>query len=241
MVSKIKPIPGKWFLCLLKGVVLILVVTIFFSACYYPETYNFFREPISRLGGILSTDFGEVNVISQWMFISGFVACGVLCGICFIFAIINGIKPAYRVNKSLVGYIIFTICIFFMMIGAFGTAFPYDGNYWIHLSGVGTFLVSFLLFNILAQCHSKKRRKSKGEADKWEKTVILLIFVFSVLYLVTLSVNKCVYEETNMIFLFLDVFFQKLSLTACFIAIFLLDPDDMLFPLKKKPQRSEDV
>ena len=200
-----------------------VALTIGLAWWQYKDTYLFFQETISTLGGYLSIS-GLDNSSSTMIFSIGFPLCG---AITFIISMI------YFFNKELffnTGKAIFALL---MTIGSIGIAIPRDHEQLraVHAIGAALFIGAFGIFNGVSQLlryshkHRPKKPEEKKTLDFYLDLTMVYITVLSILfYLVILIVHLVLNVGWTEI---AQAAAQKLVLITSFITAFFLDKDDM--------------
>ncbi|MHA1673394.1 MAG: hypothetical protein ACTSYI_07180 [Promethearchaeota archaeon] len=227
----------------------VLVHTLFNTIVHYPEPYLFFKETFSRLGGITSS-VGNPNDSGAAIFATGIQICGLLTlilGFAYLYwdrviqpsqqsELIQSTQSTQSTDtqeniksKSNLG---FSILSFIMSGGFILLTVPYDHPRLtiLHIIGVIMFVGGFAVLNFYAQIH---RRTLIGSGNKLgknvtfvEKFLIGAIFVLGILYAVAFFLDFTFVG--NEIFHYLNATSQKAIIFTCLLAIFNLDPDDVL-------------
>ena len=215
---------------------IVLSMTILNSMFHYPIPYKFWLEPISRLGGITAYSEDPNNTAGA-IFASGMQLCSFICifiSFCYLYweKVISPIdyKTEYKFHPNRC-MIILTII---MAIGAFLLGIPYDHTRLriLHAMGVLLFIGGFATLNIIAQLH--RRNRKIGEKDDhtsgitiFEGIIIILIFFFMIIYLVAYVLFQFV-DPSSIILQYFNASSQKIIVILCLLALFNLDPDDVL-------------
>ncbi|UYP43995.1 hypothetical protein NEF87_000280 [Candidatus Lokiarchaeum ossiferum] len=215
---------------------IVITLTILNSMFHYPLPYKFWFEPISRLGGIHAYA-NAPNQTAGAIFASGMQYCTFIC-VFLSFAYIyweKVISPIdyqkdfkYHPNRCMI------ILTSTMGLGAFLLGIPYDHTKLklLHALGALIFIGSFSILNIIAQLH--KRIRKKGNSNEissgitlFEAILIVLIFIMMIVYLIAFMLFLM--SKTPSIPLqYFNATSQKIILILCLVAIFNLDPDDVL-------------
>ncbi len=217
---------------------LILSITILNAIFHYPTRYHFWWEPISRLGGINTTN-QLANDSAAAIFASGMQLCAYIC-LFIAFAYIyweKVISPVeYQQKGSHHPNRIMIILTVIMAAGAFLIGVPYDHGRWafLHAFGVLLFLGGFCVLNIIAQCHKRTRKRGQrtethSNITTFEIFLIASIFIAIVVYLVFFALDR-IYDRQMEIFNLCNACSQKAVVILCLVAIFNLDNDDVLLP-----------
>ena len=208
---------------LVWSITVVLILTITLAWWKYPESYEFFQESISSLGGYLSTT-GSVNTISSLIFSIGVILCGVIA---FIIAMIYFFKKELFFNTGK------AIIALFIAIGTIGIAIPRDheGMILFHAIGAAVFIGAFGIFNGVSQLlrYSHKHRPKKPEEKKTldfylDLSLVYLSGLSILIYLVLFILHTVLNVDWTGT---LQVIAQKMVLIISFIATFFLDKDDM--------------
>ena len=208
---------------LVWSITVVLILTITLAWWKYPESYEFFQESISSLGGYLSTT-GLVNTNSSLIFSIGVILCGVIA---FIIAMIYFFKKELFFNTGK------AIIALFIALGTIGIAIPRDreGMILFHAIGAIVFIGAFGIFNGVSQLlrYSHKHRPKKPEEKKTldfylDLSLVYLSGLSILIYLVLFILHTVLNVDWTGT---LQVIAQKMVLIISFIATFFLDKDDM--------------
>jgi len=199
----------------------IILLTIAFAWWQYPETFEFFYEFISQLGG-LESEHDLPNLVSSRIMSIGFGLCALIF---LVIAIIYLFKPQLEYNywKSFLNFV--------MVIGSAGIGTPLDHPTLRLFHGVGAalFLVCFGFLNFVDQYLRFNRKHVKQTSEKnrdyyRDFTMMIIVFVFVTIfvlsYVLRASVEHYLAEYPARIS-------QKLLLIVICIAIYFLDTNDM--------------
>ncbi len=208
---------------LVWSIAVVMILTIALAWWQYPESYNFFQDTISSLGGNFSIS-GLDNSISSMIFSIGISICG---GIAFIVAMIYFFKNELFFNTGK------AIIALFIVVGAIGISIPRDQGQLLILHGIGAiiFIGSFGIFNGVLQLlrYSHKHRPKKPE----EKKTLDFYLDLTMVYLTGLSIIFYLIIFVLHLAFSIDLIGQghalgqKIVLITSNIAIFFLDKDDM--------------
>lgn len=156
----------------------IIIITIALAWWKYPETYEFFQENVSNLGGNLS-NLGYDNSTSSLIMMIGF---GIIAAITFAISIIYVVSRRLRFN-----YIKAVLCLA-LAAGAAGLAVPWDHATlnMFHYIGAALFIITFGAFNFVSQGLRYYRKHKfipeRKNVDFWIDFVfiwiVLIAFVF---------------------------------------------------------------
>lgn len=214
-----------------------LILTVINAIFHYPEVYEFWGEPLSRLGGITSTK-GSPNDQSSAIFANGLQLISFLC-LCLGFAYIYWVKVIQSDKNPESKYhpnYLFAGLSFVMAIGALLLAVPYDHprDALLHALGTLMFILGFCVFNLVAQLHRRKRKTFiKEEVDRnftlFELILIILLFGLMVVYIFAFSLDRINNYEVKF-YNYFNSSTQKTLIIICLLAIFNLDADDVLLP-----------
>ncbi len=218
--SGIGPRGLRWMVWTL---VLLMVITIGLSWIFYTESYEFFQEAASYLGGIESWNEKNPNTMSQRIFTIGFVVIG-------IYSIFVSLSYFLHSNKFRFG-VLKGILLVVIGIGALGIAIPHDfGHPIVILHGIGAFLFlsGFAILNFTLQILRCVTRYHPVCEDKnfdyyLDYTFVVILILSAVFYFLIEILNYTgiqILEITPPIA-------QKIVLFATIIAAGLLDLDDM--------------
>ena len=204
-------------------ITVVMVITIGLAWWQYPESYQFFQDSISSLGGYLSKS-GLDNTNSSMIFTIGISLCG---GIAFIVSMIYFSKKNLFFNTGK------AIIALFVAIGTIGIAIPrdYEGLILVHAIGAALFIGAFGIFNGVSQLlryshrHRPKKPEEKKKLDFYLDLSMVYLSGFSILFyliiFILLLVLNADWPGT------MQAPAQKLVLITSFIATFFLDIDDM--------------
>jgi len=219
MWVKINPKGLRW---LIWGLFILLLITIGLAWGFYPEKYDFFREPVSSLGGLVSHDESTPNFPSYVIFSSGFVLMGVMAIIVSLVYFTNIKRFKFAILKGLL--------LFIMGLGAAFTAIPWDFKVILHGIGAFLFIASLAVINFVFQLlryikrHVPKPTDVKRAWDYYfDLTFVILLFAGGAFYFV---VQGLVWVGASIIFISTAIA-QKIVFFAALITIFLLDVDDI--------------
>lgn len=209
-----------------------LFVTIALSWGFYADLpYKFWRLTISRLGGTWIRDDIEnpirLNQLSSLIFTIGLSICGVICLLLFIFTVVDFKKKQHRWTNL--------FCFILMTIGAFFIGIPRDHETLsiLHYVGVGVFILTFLIFNSIAQFYHRRKEIIKRGLNFWDVFISVLligIFVVHVISFILVWINPAHGESLRL----LNALSQKAVIVTCFGAILFLDNEDFVRPAKSK-------
>jgi len=157
---------------------IIIIVTIALAWWKYPETYEFFQENVSNLGGNLS-DQGYDNSTSSLIMMIGF---SVIAAIIFAISIIYFVTRRLRFN-----YVKAILCLA-LAAGAAGIAVPLDHATLneFHYIGAALFMIIFGAFNFVSQGLRYYRKHKffpeKKNVDFWIDFVFIWIVFFAFVF-----------------------------------------------------------
>ncbi len=156
----------------------VLIVTIALAWWKYPETYEFFQENVSNLGGNLS-NLGFDNSASSLIMIIG---CSIIAAITFVISIIYFAYRRLRFN-----YAKAVLCLA-LAVGAAGLAVPLDHSTLneFHYIGATLFLITFGAFNFVSQGLRYYRKHKffpeKKSFDFWIDFIFIWIVCFAFIF-----------------------------------------------------------
>jgi hypothetical protein len=200
----------------------VMLLTIAYAWIWYPEPYEFFQEYISNLGARISEHESLPNSASSLIISIGFGICSLIA---LIIAIIYLFKPKLKFNywKSLLNFLIF--------IGAIGVGIPKDQPKIHPLHGIGAALF-MIAFGILNFVHQRLRFTRRYKPATFERTkdfyldsiTSVIVFVVLVFFIVFYFLGQLI--ESNALSIFATTY-QKITLFVNFLAILILDLDDI--------------
>ncbi|MHA1520159.1 MAG: hypothetical protein ACTSRK_08245 [Promethearchaeota archaeon] len=251
--SNIRYYYERAILLLYFGIAFVLIFTIFNAIVNYPEPYLFFKETFSRLGGITSSA-GTSNDSGRAIFATGFQICSLLTltlGFAYLYwdrviqtsqqsELSQSTQSDTNENIKSKSNLGFAILCFIMSGGFLLLTVPYDHPRLtiLHIVGVVMFVGGFATLNFYAQIHRRAligsgNGSETSKANKWgknvtfvEKFLIGAIFILGVIYCVAFFLDFTF--TGNEILHYLNASSQKAIVITCIIAIFNLDPDDVL-------------
>ena len=201
----------------------LMVVTIGLAWIFYAESYEFFQEAASYLGGVESWHEKNPNTLSQRIFTIGFVVIGIYS----IFVSLSYFLHAKKFRFSILKGILLVIIGF----GAFGIAIPHDYHEPIViLHGIGAFLFlsGFAILNFTLQILRCVTRYypvcEEKNFDYYLDYTFVVVLILSALFYFLIEVLN--YTGIQILGI-TPPFAQKIVLFATIIAAALLDLDDM--------------
>ncbi len=216
MSQKISPKSMRWMIWVIA---ILLFLIIGFAWGFYNETYEFFKESISMLGGF-QTEHGNNNFPSYAIFTIGFLLVSVLCLVTGILYVANYMDFDYATLKGILMLVI--------AIGTFGTAIMHDLLKIVHGIGAFLFVTGFGIVNFVWQLLRFARKHAQPpETRKWDyylDLVMVIVLFFAIL--VYFAFTGIYYFLGYLSFIYVATS-QKLLLITILFAIALLDKDDM--------------
>jgi hypothetical protein len=216
MSQKVSPGAMRWMIWVI-AILLILIIGLAWG--FYAESYDFFQETISMLGGF-NTENGISNFPSFMIFTIGFLLVSVLCLITGIIYLVHYEDFDYAVLKG--------ILLLIIAIGTFGAAIMHDLMKIIHGIGAFMFVTGFGIINFVWQLMRFARKKAlPPKTRKWDYYLdLVMVFVLILSILVYFTFTGIYYFILDISFTYVATS-QKVLLIAILIAIVLLDKDDM--------------
>lgn len=195
------------------------VLIVLIGLLIYPESYSFWREAVSHLGGVYTIDEHIFNPLGAVFF---------SLGILFLTAQIFNIIRLYR-KKVIVYWRKTKLAILWVMgIGGILTAIPHDVSV-LHGIGAIMFLGGYAVYNFVCQLIKSDRdrilEKPISRIFDYTLAIAIIITVFIYAYYVTVSimdgVSNPIHED-----LIQENTTQKIFFFETIVSIFLLDEDD---------------
>ncbi len=197
-----------------------LTLTFFLAIAYYPEKYQFFSEPISNLGSLMSA-LGSANTTSMIIIIVGFSICGAL------FLIVSIL---YFLNRNLHMWHVKGVLSLITTFGIACDAIPADHPKLavLHAVGAVSFMGGFAAFNAFVQISSsikkwKEKQKVINKSDAiWDIFFSIVVIALLIGYFVLFAL-----DSSNIDISLIDPIFQKIIIFAEILALYLIDNIDI--------------
>ncbi len=229
------PTGAKTIRRLIWAIVAILIFTILTCWLFYAEPYRFFQMTISDLGTFFTVTEGNPNSVSQWVFTHGFLVIAGLLGVIILLYIK---ESGYYAKKAKI------IILGIFLLGAIGTASPYDSNirflgiggeilHVMHYFGAAFFVIGFATYNFISQLLRYIRKKKAGKYPKknldfWvDLLFVYIVFIAVVWYLLSGLLGLLDISKVGFWSIFPTALSQKILLFVSSIAAFLLDENDI--------------
>lgn len=188
----------NWF-----AILIIIVTTV--CIIFYNETYQFWEEAVSNLGGVRTKDLNRLNIGCMILFILGFLGISyhsVNTGLEYLQS-----KHQFKNLKA--------ILLFIISAGAFLICIPHDVH-WIHGVGAFMFITGFGVLNFVLQ--ELRYYGEKGPMDTnriWDLFLVVMLFLLIISYFITVIIGGGI-----------ENVLQKLILITSIASILSLDNDD---------------
>ncbi|MGC9781592.1 MAG: hypothetical protein HZR80_20300 [Candidatus Heimdallarchaeota archaeon] len=200
----------------------VMFLTLVLAWVFYAESYEFIYEMISALGNIYSFDLNNDNTVSMLIMTIGFSISAFMN---LVIAIFYFIRPVLK-NNILKGFLYIIVSV-----GAAGIAIPGDHPTLSLYHSIGSimFIFGFAMVNFVSQLLRFARKHDlkfeKKPLDFYlDMVVVALVFSVMIILGIFYILDKTIGFTGPA---FTVPLWQKILLIVDFIAIFVLDLDDM--------------